>query len=173
MAGVPDKAEQQRRFVALEFTDRRAIIKAVNRGVAVEKRAHAGLAVNVARRQQRFWKVAWLLGPLVGVLQLTFAAPAAALANGIIGTAMLAALALFWHRRARRSEALNLALVDGARGSARRTGRGTDSSGHLPGERRTARAAADGDGGDAMPGAADELPGHRPYKPRGRKRSSR
>jgi hypothetical protein len=107
VASVPDRDEHRRRFAALDVSDRRAIIKAVNRGQAVESRKHAPLAVGVARQQQRFWRWAWVVGPVIGLVQLR-AGWQAALVNGLLGTMFLAALCWFWVTRARRAEAANL-----------------------------------------------------------------
>ncbi len=106
-AQVPSRDEHRRRFAALDVTERRAIIKAVNKGQAVDKRKHAPLAVGVARQQQRFWRWAWVVGPIIGLVQLR-AGWQAAVVNGLIGTMVLAALCWFWVNRARRAEDANL-----------------------------------------------------------------
>lgn len=107
MASIPDRAEHRRRFAALDTAQRRAIIKAVNRGRAVEQRRHAPLAVGVARQQQRFWQWAWVVGPIVGLVQLR-SGWQAALVNALLGTLILAGLCWFWVTRARRAEQANL-----------------------------------------------------------------
>lgn len=119
MAEVPDRAEHRRRFAALEVPERRAIIKAVNKGRAVETRRHAPLAVGVARQQQRFWRWAWVVGPVIGLVQLR-AGWQAALVNGLLGTLFLAALCWFWVTRARRAEEANLERM--GKGKAKGTG---------------------------------------------------
>jgi hypothetical protein len=107
VARVPDRDEHRRRFAALDTPDRRSIIRAVNKGQAVEKRKHAPLAVGVARQQQRFWKWAWVVGPVIGLVQLR-AGWQAAVVNGVLGTLFLAGICWFWIRRAQQAEALNL-----------------------------------------------------------------
>lgn len=107
MARIPDRDEHRRRFASLETTDRRQIIRAVNKGRAVEKRKHAPLAVGVARQQQRFWKWAWVVGPVIGLIQLG-AGWQVAVVNGVLGTLFLAGISWFWTRRAQRAEAANL-----------------------------------------------------------------
>ena len=196
-AKIPDRAEHQRRFAALTLPERRKIIKAVNRGKVVEERKHAVLAIGVARRQQRFWKWAWLVGPLVGVMQFLTMDPMAALLNAGVASMALGALAYYWYSRAKRAEELNteVALRGGSPGRAGRSGgsSGGSSEGrrgpsqHLPGAARRraandARAAAEARGGDdedddrgdrARRGQAapePSVPGQRPYTPRGRKR---
>jgi hypothetical protein len=117
VAKIPDRDEHRRRFAALSFADRRAIVKAVNRGQLVEKRKHAPLAVVVARRQQRIWRWGWIAGPLIGLAQLGVSVEAA-LINAVIGTLTLGGLARFWYLRAARAEAANLALAEGRKRDA-------------------------------------------------------
>jgi Flp pilus assembly protein TadB len=107
MARIPDKHEHRRRFAALETSERRSIIRAVNKGRAVEKRKHAPLAVGVARQQQRFWRLAWVVGPVIGLVQLR-GGWQVALVNGVLGTAFLGMICWFWYVRASRAEAANL-----------------------------------------------------------------
>jgi hypothetical protein len=188
VAKIPDKAEHQRRFAGLELTQRRAIIRAVNRGQVLEDRKLAALAVGVARRQQRFWRVAWLIGPALGVLQLLYTDPQVALINGAVGTVTLGLLSWWWFTRARRAEQLNTELVEGGRGGSRSVGstrhsggsetsagRPSRSSGHLPGAARPRSGPGSGSGSGTGEGTRDGAeavlpPGERPYRPRGRKR---
>lgn len=121
MAKIPDKAEHQRQFAGLEVADRRAIIRSVNRGKAVDQRKLAPLAVGVARRQQKFWRVAWVLGPLIGLTSLFGNADlTVALMNVGIATVSLGLMSWFWYSRARRAEALNLELSQSRRDRERR-----------------------------------------------------
>jgi hypothetical protein len=120
VARIPDKDEHQAKLMRLDFKERRAIVRAVNRGRAVDNKAHAGLAVGVARRQQRFWRVAWLLGPIIAVVQLIFSDLESAVTNGIIGTVALGMMSAYWLWRAKRSEELNLALAGVRRPASRR-----------------------------------------------------
>jgi hypothetical protein len=179
VAKTPDRAEHQRRFMALDQADRRAVMRAVNRGKAVDNRKHAPLAVMVARRQQRFWKWSWLLGPALGAVQLLLVPVEVAAFNAGLATLGLAAFSVFWYRRAARAEQLNLELADGRRSSG--AAGGPASRGHLPGERRAARKAAReeatrepaADATRDAPATVDPdqpLPGQRPYRPRGQKR---
>ena len=186
VAKIPDKAEQQRRFMALEITDRRRIIRAVNRGQVVDDRKLAVIAVGVARRQQRFWKWAWVLGPVIGMVQSFFpdVSIEAAAVNSLVATGLLLLLCIWWFTRAKRAESLNLEKAGARRseGSARPQSSDTEVSGgaverlrgHLPGKgkRNTQADAAPVD--DAATDESDDEPirppGHRPYKPRGQKR---
>ena len=114
MARIPDQQEHRRRFAALSVSERRQIVKAVNRGRTVQRRKDAPLAVGVARQQQRFWRLAWLVGPLIGLFGLRESV-AVALANAFMGTMIMALIAFFYIMRARRSEALNREVVAGRR----------------------------------------------------------
>lgn len=152
------------RFLRLDRRERRAIMRAVNRGRAADDRRHAPLAVAVAQRQQRFWRAAWLLGPTIALAQgaLTGLPPEQVVLLAVWGTTVLGALAWWWWSRARRAELANLSAASGRRegGTAAR----------LPGgaARRRGEAVADaGDDGDADT-ASDAPP--RPPRPRGRKR---
>lgn len=182
MAKIPDKAEMQRRFMTLELRDRRRVIRAVNRGHAIDDRKLAVVTVGVARRQQRFWKWAWVLGPVVGMLQALFpdVTVQAAAVNSVIATGLLALLSLYWFTRARRAEHLNLELAGAARTSAatsdktQRTGRRPRA--HLPGRGGGGGGSTDtADAGDTpdptdRESAQPQLPAQRPYRPRGQKR---
>jgi hypothetical protein len=114
LASIPGKIESQRRFTQLPVSERRAILKAVNRGQQVGDRKHAAMAVWIARRQARFWKFAWLIGPVIAVVQfLLGSTPEQVLVNAGAATAFLLLLSAFWLRRARRAEMLNLAIAEG------------------------------------------------------------
>lgn len=166
MARIPDKKEHARRFAELSLQDRRAIGRAVNRGRAVEKRAHAVYAVGVARRQQRFWRWAWLLGPIFGLAQIPFVEFQAAMFNMVFGTLVLGGMAAYWLWRARQAETANLQLVERGRGGSpqRRT---STPSGHLPGD-KPKRPASSGEASIPSPHPDREAP--KPQKPRRRKR---
>jgi hypothetical protein len=112
---VPDRDTHRRQFAALPLAERRQVIRAVNRGRAVEARKLAGHAVVVARRQQRLWRWVWVTGPLIGLTQLGLGLQAV-LASVLIATATMGLMSRFWWGRARAAEAANLALTrDGKR----------------------------------------------------------
>ncbi len=107
MPRIPDQAEFNRLWSQIPVSDRRRILRAENRGQVLESRKEAALAVVMARRQQRFWRWAWLLGPLmaiplanlVGIEGLGRQA-----AYALFGAAVLLAMSGFYTRRARRAE---------------------------------------------------------------------
>ena len=188
MASKDDRRAVQQRFATLDAIDRRAIVKAVNRGRAVEKRKHAPFAVHIAERQMRFWRWSWLIGPVVGLVQIGQLGVLPAIINAVVASAFLGAMSAFFWIRARRSQEANLALADGKRVPTSRPAepRGTSEAqtkrrwwgakddrspsetrapddGHLPGE----RSAPPGSDGYGMP------PERRPYQPRGKTRRGR
>ena len=166
------------RFGRLDRAERRAIVRAVNRGEAMPRRRDAELAVGVARRQQRFWSRAWLLGPGIALVQV-IVTPIGWLEGALLaawGTLLLGMMAAWWWTRARRAELENLRVTGGrggpspaSRGGAGGAGPGrTGSRSRLPGgpERTDGGGDGDADGDDAPPGSSTP----RPPRPRGRKR---
>lgn len=121
MPRIPDEDDHRRRWAALPVSERREVMRAVNRGAALHHRPHSILAVGVARKQQRFWSRAWLLGPVVSLLFLSQGV-VAFLVNAGLATIVLGGMSFFWHRRAKQAEQANLAALgiapDDARPSA-------------------------------------------------------
>lgn len=116
MARIPDPQAHRRAWSKLDWRTRRRIVRSVNRGRALDDPKEAGLAVGVAQGQQRFWRWAWLLGPLAALFVLDDGV-AVYLANAGLATTILGLMAWFWYRRAQRAEAANR---DAARGRRRR-----------------------------------------------------
>ncbi|MEX0868781.1 MAG: hypothetical protein WD011_03835 [Nitriliruptoraceae bacterium] len=107
-----ERKARHHEFAALPATERREIVRQVNRGEPVTVRRHAPLAIAVAERQVRFWKYAWLLGPVLAVVQLLISdEPIVALSNGLLGTLVLGGFSYFWIRRAQRSVRANAAIA--------------------------------------------------------------
>lgn len=113
MARIPDRPEFQRRWGAMTAADRRRILRAVNRGQVLQDRRDAALAVVLARRQQRFWRSAGFLAPVIGLVVAWLtgrgADTAVLLGNAAVGSLVLGAMALWSLRRARRAEEGNTA----------------------------------------------------------------
>lgn len=107
---IDDPQVHRQQWGRLDPMDRRRIMRAVNRGQALDRRKEAALAVGVARQQQRFWRKVWLAGPLIALLQWN-AGWLAVVINAVIGLAVVGGMALFWLRRARRAEQANLERV--------------------------------------------------------------
>ncbi|MBW3619882.1 MAG: hypothetical protein KY461_06520 [Actinobacteria bacterium] len=110
MVRIPDEAEHRRRWAAIPVSERREVMKAVNRGVALDDRQRSILAVGVARKQQRFWSRAWLLGPVASLLFLSQGL-VPFLANAALATVVLGGMSYFWHRRAAQAERANLSAL--------------------------------------------------------------
>lgn len=114
-----DRRELQRAFATLPSAERRQVLRAVSRGTDPPSRALARVTIGVARRQQRFWRVAWLMGPAFGLIQLAYVPLEQALVNVTIGTAVLGAMSAWWLGRARRAEARARAMLSEAIGPGR------------------------------------------------------
>jgi len=178
-----DARRLNERFAMLDRTERRAIMRAVNRGEGMQKRRDAELAVGVARRQQRFWSRAWLMGPAIALVQVIVTP--IGWTDGLLlaawGALLLGMMAAWWWTRARRAEMINLAIIGprGSRAGSRPTGRGpapatersTARRSRLPGGRpRPAGNEAD-EPSERAASTEDEIPRTaRPPRPRGRKR---
>jgi hypothetical protein len=188
-----DAARLNAAFSRLDRGQRRSILRAVNRGQVLPDKPSAELAVGIARRQQRFWRRAWLLGPIIALIQASFTPIGVqeTLLLAAWGTLVLGMMAFWWWSRARRAEELNVAYLvqKGARPSFGRsapTAAASSSSSPDPVRRRSRLP-----GGPALPvtgaaraedrtGSTEETPrmgrdaegapGVRPPRPRGRKR---
>lgn len=146
MVRIPDAATHRRDFGQLPMPDRRAVLKAVNRGQPVERTKLAGHAVVVARRQRKLWARMPIAGPFVALTQIGLGWQAV-LVSAVISTLAMVAISRFWWARAGRAEAANLALTtEGKR-------KGKRASEHAS-ERRAASA-------DEAPPSRRGLPGRR------------
>ena len=169
-----DAQRLNERFALLDRSERRAIIRAVNRGVPMERRRDAELAIGVARRQQRFWSRAWLLGPLIAAAQ-SLITPVDLIGGLLLaawGTMLLGMMSAWWWTRARRAELENLRVVGGrlarSDGGDRQEHTGSSRRSRLPGGPATRDVAGSDGGGEQAPGQTGTTP--RPPRPRGRKR---
>jgi len=109
---IPESEDFARLWSQVPGGDRRRIVKAVNRGQQLDSRKEAALAVVLARRQQRFWRVAWLLGPIIALLVswaigLGDGTTVQLVANALLGAAVLMGMSVWFSRRAKRAEELN------------------------------------------------------------------
>lgn len=100
----------RREFAGLPFAQRRAVTRAVSRGVVVDDRKLTPYAVVLARRQQRLWRWVWLTGPAIGLTQLGVGLEAA-IAAMVVATVTMGTLARWWYTRAQRAEVRNLEQV--------------------------------------------------------------
>lgn len=113
------------------------------------------MAVQVARRQQAFWKWAWLLGPVTAAFWFP-QGWLTVLGYGAASTLMVGALSWWRLTRARRAEERNLEVASSS-GRARRV------RAHVPGRRDR----------EASRVVATNEPVHNPPKPSRRKRRGR
>jgi len=108
---IPDAKEFTRQWSGVLARDRRRIVRAVNRGEQLDSRREAALAVVLARRQQRFWRVAWMLGPVISLLVSWVLGLGGGtvqfLANALLGAAVLMGMSVWFSRRAKRAEEIN------------------------------------------------------------------
>jgi hypothetical protein len=65
---VPTPQEHARLWGRMSFADRRRVMKAINKGQGMPDRREARVAVGVARQQQRYWRWAWVIGPVMGLV---------------------------------------------------------------------------------------------------------
>ena len=167
-----DAQRLNERFALLDRSERRTIVRAVNRGIPMERRRDAELAVGVARRQQRFWSRAWLLGPIIAFVQV-LVTPIGWVEGLLLagwGTLLLGMMAAWWWTRARRAELENLRVVGNRLGRGQGERRTDDGApvrrSRLPGGPPVAAdEALDTDDADGADGTTP-----RPPRPRGRKR---
>ena len=169
-----DAQRLNERFALLDRHERRAIMRAVNRGMPMERRRDAELAVGVARRQQRFWSRAWLLGPAIALVQ-ALVTPIGWLEGLLLaawGTVLLGMMAAWWWTRARRAELENLRAIGGrigrASGGERPSKGAAPRRSRLPGGPVAAAPAEDDGEASDVPDPTGTTP--RPPRPRGRKR---
>ncbi len=165
MSTRDERRQRQQRFAQLDAVERRAIVKAVNRGNPVETRKHAPHAVHMAQRQMRFWRWSWLIGPAVGLIQIGQLGLLAAVINALLASAFLGAMSAFFYLRARRAEEANLALVDRRRSRQQRdrADDGTTSARDAgPSTARTPRRWWGGRDRRPQPSTSDQPTGHLP-----------
>ena len=120
MARSSPDTDHRSAWAALDIKERRRILKAVNRGRAMEDRRDARLAIGAAQQQKRFWSKAWLLGPLVALFFLTQGVAVYAV-NAAFATLVLGLMATFWYRRADRAEQRNREVTEGPKRAPKKT----------------------------------------------------
>jgi hypothetical protein len=116
---VPDGAEFRQRWQRLDRAGKKRVRRAVKRGEACDKRSEAALAAVVGRQQRLAWLITWPVVAILVALPTSPQGPLAVLVTLAVATVVYAPFALWFHRRARRAVARNLAVVEG-RGTATR-----------------------------------------------------
>jgi len=183
-------ARLNERFMSLDRRQRREITRAVNRGVPMQDRRMAELAIGVAQRQQRFWRYAWLLGPSIALVQAAFSplTVTEVLLLALWGSVVLGAMAWWWYSRAVKAELANAQVAqkgriaptpgrragqDAAAGRTSADGSGVKRRSRLPGGPAVPVPTADDHAFDEDAGEQGDLwapAAPRPPRPRGRKR---
>lgn len=138
---IPDKNDHRAAWAALTMADRRRVMRAVTRGVAVEDRKDALLAIGAAQQQKFFWKWAWGLGPLLGVVLLDQGWQVVVL-NIVLSTGLIVGLSRWRWLRADRCQKANIEVLEGPRRKKPKTPK--SPSAHLPGDRGPAKASSGG-----------------------------
>lgn len=110
MATVPTPDEHRKLWAAMDFSQRRAILKAVGRGRAMDNRRDARVAVGTARQQQRYWRLAWLWG-LVPVFVVFDRGIGAVVLYAVLGLMMMGTMSWWRIGKAKEAEAANLELL--------------------------------------------------------------
>lgn len=103
---LPEKAAFDKKWRSMTWGQRREVLRTVGRGQAMRKRSDARLAVMAARQQQRYWKWAWVIGPVVSLMLIPNWV--AVVVNAAVISAVTGAFAFWKYRRATESEAANL-----------------------------------------------------------------
>jgi hypothetical protein len=107
---LPDQKTFQQTWQAMTWGQRREVLRTVNKGQAMRRRKDARLAVMVARQQQRYWRWAWVLAPLVAlILWPNWVAIAV---NAVLVALVMGGFAWFRFRRASESERANLERLE-------------------------------------------------------------
>lgn len=110
---LPTPQEHARLWADLDFSDRRRIFRAVNRGEGMTNRKQARIAVGAARQQLRYWRWAWLFGPAMGLVRIPDWAAVGVTA--VLGTLLMGGISLYRIRRASAAEQANLERLGIAR----------------------------------------------------------
>ncbi len=110
MVRLPDQKTFQQTWQGMTWGQRREVLRAVNKGQAMRRRKDARLAVMVARQQQRYWRWAWALAPLVALILLPNWLAVAV--NALLLALVMGAFAWFRNRRATESERANLERLE-------------------------------------------------------------
>lgn len=116
---VPSREEHLRLWQALPYKDRRRMLKAVNRGHGMDDRKEARIGVGVARQQQAYWRWAWVIGPLIGLVRVP--EWSMVVVTALLGTALMVPFSIVRMRRARHAEQANLERL-GVRPAAPKAG---------------------------------------------------
>lgn len=120
---LPQGPAFRKEWGRLDKEGRRRVRRAANSGQPAGNKREAALAAAMAVNQQRMWRWAWVVAPVL-VAALRFPDGwAVVLANFAVALVIFGLMAAFFLRRARRGEAVNREVMAGTR-KPPRSGRG-------------------------------------------------
>lgn len=112
---LPRGADFRKEWDRLDRDGRRRVRQAANRGEAAGTKREASLAAAMAVNQQRMWRWAWLIAPVVVAALRWPDGWLVMLANFGVGLVIFGLMALFFYRRAQRAERANREVLAGKR----------------------------------------------------------
>ena len=112
---LPAGDDFRTQWTSLDRAGRRRVRRAANRARPASNRKEAGLAAAMAVNQQRMWRWAWIVAPVVLALLRIPDGWAAVLANLAAALAVFGLMALYFRRRASKAEAINYEVFTGQR----------------------------------------------------------
>jgi hypothetical protein len=115
----PPNERYRQAWARMGRTERRRVLRAVNRVQALDDPAEAALAVVFAQRQRRLWTRWWWVLPIGGGLIALPAGLEAALANIALAAVFVGILAALFSWRAGRAVQINQEVVNAAQKSRR------------------------------------------------------
>jgi hypothetical protein len=112
---LPTGPEFRKEWARLDKEGRRRVRRASNRAEPAANRREAALAASMAVNQQRMWRVAWLVGPVLVALMRFADGWQVMLANLAVGLVIFGLMAAFFYRRAQKAERVNREAMAGKR----------------------------------------------------------
>lgn len=116
---LPQGAEFRKQWDRLDRDARRRVRQAANRGKPAANKREAGLAAAMAVNQQRMWRWAWIVGPVLLSLLRIGDGWQIVVGNFAVGLIVFGLMALFFRKRARVAEEVNREVLSGKRKPAR------------------------------------------------------
>lgn len=110
---LPAGGDFRAQWASLDREGRRRVRRAANRARPAGNRKEAGLAAAMAVNQQRMWRWAWIVAPVVLALLRIPDGWVAVVANLAAGVAVFGFMAWAFTRRAAKAEAINYEVFAG------------------------------------------------------------
>lgn len=118
---LPSGEQFTKEWDRLDKVARKRVRQCASRAEPAPNRREAALAAAMAVNQQRMWKWAWLVGPVVLALLRFPDGPQVMLLNFGLGLVVFGLMAKYFTWKARKAERVNREVMDGKRPS---TGKG-------------------------------------------------